>query len=72
MSKNYITSFSRTLKTGIQYLPVDSMQTSTQWYFASHSESLRSPFEKDEILFSKYSVRPLTSVMPMHVKIQIL
>ena len=41
-------AFSRTLKTGIQYLPVDSIQTSVQWYLASQSDNSFSPLEKDE------------------------
>ena len=36
------------LKTGIQYLPVDSMQTSLQLYLASQSHSSFKPFVKEE------------------------
>ena len=64
--------FSRILKTGIQYLPVDSMQTSVHLYFESHSDRLRSPFVKVENRLSKYSVRPFESVMPMQAYIQVL
>lgn len=39
MGKCDETGFSRMLKTGIQYLPADSMQTSKQEYFASQSAS---------------------------------
>ena len=54
-----------TLKTGIQYLPVDSMQTSLQLYFASQSHSSFKPLEKEEKRACLYSVRRLESVMPM-------
>ena len=57
--------FSRTLKTGIQYLPVDSMQTSVQLYLESQSHSSCRPFEKEEKRASLYSVRLKESVMPI-------
>lgn len=57
--------FSRVLNTGIQYVPVDSMQTSVQLYLASHSDSSLSPLEKEEKRACLYSVRSLGSVMPM-------
>ena len=43
-----IFAFSKRLNTGIQYLPVDSIQTSEQLYFASQSHSSFKPFEKEE------------------------
>ena len=64
--------FSRMLKTGIQYLPVDSMQTSEQLYCSSHAESSFNPLEKEEKLFSLYAVRPFASVIPIQAKIQVL
>ena len=64
--------FSRTLNTGIQYLPVDSIRTSEQAYFASQSASSRSPLENEEKLACLYSVRPLASVIPIQAKIQVL
>jgi hypothetical protein len=39
---------SKILNTGIQYLPVDSIQTSLQELECSHSDSSRSPFVKVE------------------------
>ena len=57
--------FSRMLKTGIQYLPVDSMQTSVQEYLASQAANSLSPLEKEEKRACLYSVRPLGSVIPM-------
>ena len=49
--------FSRMLNTGIQYLPVDSIQTSVQEYLASQSDSSLSPLEKEEKRACLYSVR---------------
>ena len=54
-----------TLKTGIQYLPVDSIQTSMQEYLASHAANSLRPLEKEEKRACLYSVRPLGSVIPM-------
>lgn len=48
MGKCNKTDFSRMLKTGIQYLPEDSIQTSVQLYLASQLDSSLSPFEKEE------------------------
>ena len=53
------------LKTGIQYLPVDSIQTLVQEYLASHAANSLSPLEKGEKRACLYSVRPLGLVMPM-------
>lgn len=64
--------FSRMLNTGIQYLPVDSMQTSEQEYFASQSARSRSPLENEEKRACLYSVRPLASVIPIQAKIHVL
>jgi len=38
----------------------------------NHAESSRRPLEKEENLFSLYSVRPFASVIPMQAKIQVL
>ncbi len=57
--------FSRTLKTGNQYLPVDSMQTSKHEYLASQSDSSLRPLEKEEKRACLYFVRPFISVIPM-------
>lgn len=53
------------LKTGIQYLPVDSIQTSVQEYLESQAAKSLSPLEKEEKRACLYSVRPLESVIPM-------
>ena len=53
--------FSRMLKTGIQYLPVDSIQTSVQEYLESQAAKSLSPLEKEEKRACLYSVRPLGS-----------
>ena len=50
---------------GIQYLPVDSMQTSVHPYFANQPAKSRRPLLKDENRARLYSVRPLVSVIPM-------
>ncbi len=57
--------FSRTLKTGIQYFLVDSIQNSKQEYLASQSASSRRLLEKEEKRACLYSVRPLVSVIPI-------
>ena len=57
--------FSKILKTGIQYLPVDSIQTSVQLYLASQSHNSCNPFEKEEKRACLYSVRLWESVIPM-------
>ena len=57
--------FSKTLKTGIQYLPADSMQTSVQLYLESQSHSSFRPLVKEEKRASLYSVRFWDSVMPI-------
>ena len=64
--------FSRILNTGIQYFPVDSMQTSEQEYFASQSARSLSPLENEEKRACLYSVRPLESVIPIQANIQVL
>ena len=56
---------SRILKTGIQYLPVDSMQTSLHSYLASQSHSSFNPFVKDEKRACLYSVMLFGPVIPM-------
>ena len=63
----YVTQqvFSRMLNTGIQYFPVDSMQTSAQEYFASQSANSRSPLENEEKRACLYSARPSASVIPI-------
>ena len=63
---------SKILKTGIQYLPVDSIQTSVQLYLASQSHSSFNPFVKEEKRACLYSVRLLESVIPIQAKIQVL
>lgn len=57
--------FSRMLNTGIQYFPVDSIQTSVQEYFASQSANSVNPLENEEKRACLYSVRPFVSVIPM-------
>ena len=57
--------FSKTLKTGIQYLLADSMHTSLQLYLESQSHSSFRPLVKDEKRASLYSVRWCESVMPI-------
>ena len=57
--------FSRILNTGIQYLPVDSIQTSLQLYFASQLHNSFKPFVKEEKRACLYSVRLFGSVIPM-------
>ena len=57
--------FSRILKTGIQYFPEDSIQTSLHEYFASHSANSLNPFENEEKRACLYSVRPFVSVIPI-------
>ena len=64
--------FSRMLNTGIQYFPVDSMQTSEQEYLASQSANSCNPLENEEKRLCLYSVRPLESVMPIQAYIQVL
>lgn len=58
-------TYPRNLKTGIQYLPVDSIQTSVQLYLASQSHSSFNPLVKEEKRACLYSVRLLESVIPM-------
>lgn len=53
------------LKTGIQYLPVDFIQTSVQLYLASQSHSSCNPFVKEEKRACLYSVRLWESVIPI-------
>lgn len=53
------------LNTGIQYLPVDSMQTSLQELEISHSESFRRPPVKVEKRLDLYVVMPFSSVEAM-------
>ena len=48
--------FSRMLKAGIQYLPVDSIQTSVQEYLASQAANSLSPLKKEEKRACLYSV----------------
>ena len=57
--------FSKILKTGIQYLPVDSMHTSLQLYLTSQSHNSCNPLVKEEKRACLYSVRPLESVIPI-------
>lgn len=57
---------SKTLNTGIQYFPVDSIQTSLQLYLASQLHSSFNPFVKEEKRACLYSVRLLESVIPIH------
>ena len=57
--------FSKTLKTGIQYLPVDSIQTSIQLYLASQRHNSCNPLVKEEKRACLYSVRLKESVMPI-------
>lgn len=57
--------FSRMLKTGIQYLPDDSIQTPKQEYLESHSANSPKPLEKEEKRACLYSVSPFVSVIPM-------
>ncbi len=64
--------FSRILKTGIQYLPVDSIQMSLQLYFASQPHNSCNPLVKEEKRACLYSVRPSESVIPMQAKIHVL
>ena len=59
-----ISCCSKILNTGIQYLPVDSMHTSLQLYFASQSHSSFNPFVKEEKRACLYSVQLLESVIP--------
>ena len=64
--------FSRMLNTGIQYFPVDSIQTSAQECFVSHPANSRSPLENEEKRACLYSVRPFASVIPIQAKIHVL
>lgn len=57
--------FAKILKTEIQYLPVDSIQTSVQLYFASRPHNSCNLFVKGEKRACIYSVRLWVSVIPM-------
>ena len=64
--------FSKILKTGIQYLPVDSIQTSVQSYLASQWHNSCRPLVKEEKRACLYTVRLLESVIPIQAKIHVL
>lgn len=57
--------FSRILKTRLQYLPVDSMQTSVQLYLGSQSHSSCRLLVKEEKRAFLYSVHLSESVIPI-------
>ncbi len=62
----------RILNTGIQYLPVDSIQTSKQKYLASQSAKSCKPLESEEKRACLCSAPLLESVIPKQAKIQVL
>src|SRR5450756_321447 len=63
---------SRILYTGIQYLPVDSMQTYVQELEQSHWQSFLKPFVKVEKRLDLYVVTPLSFVEAMQATIKFL
>ncbi len=63
---------SKILKTGLQGLPVDSMQTPLQLYFASQSHSWCNPLVKEEKRACLYSVGFFEPVISIQAKLHVL
>ena len=64
-NKTKMLFFSKTLKTGIQYLPIDSIQTTIQLYLASPRHNSCTPLVKEEKWACLYSICLKESVMPI-------
>lgn len=64
--------FLRMLNIGIQYFPVDSMQTSEQEYFASQSAKSCNSLKNEDKRSCLYSVWPLESVISIQANIHVL